>query len=74
MPITGKLLQTIYVPGDLFSVNQITAQNVVLQQGEEAGYFKFGSTVIVLLPEGCFSWENNLQAGHAIVMGQKLAG
>ena len=131
MPITGKLLQTIYVPGDLFSVNQITAQNVVnlfarnerlicefeteggkmvlifvgalfvagistkwagdvkrskkiittdyqnqnivLQQGEEAGYFKFGSTVIVLLPEGCFSWENNLQAGHAIVMGQALA-
>lgn len=28
MPITGKLVKTIYVPGDLFSVNPTTAQNV----------------------------------------------
>ncbi len=28
MPVTGKLLQTIFVPGQLFSVNQITAQTV----------------------------------------------
>lgn len=28
MPIGGQLRQTIYVPGDLFSVNQATAENV----------------------------------------------
>lgn len=28
MPIDGKLIRTIYVPGDLFSVNQATADNV----------------------------------------------
>lgn len=28
MPAAGKLLYTVYVPGDLFSVNQITAENV----------------------------------------------
>lgn len=28
MPIQGKLVKTIYVPGDLFSVNPTTAQNV----------------------------------------------
>lgn len=28
MPVTGTLREMIYVPGDLFSVNQITAQNV----------------------------------------------
>lgn len=28
MPVTGTLRQTIYVPGDLFSVNQVTAENV----------------------------------------------
>ena len=28
MPIAGKLRRTIYVPGDLFSVNQTTAENV----------------------------------------------
>jgi phosphatidylserine decarboxylase len=130
MPITGKLIQTIYVPGDLFSVNQMTAQNVVnlfarnerlvcefetaigplvlifvgalfvagihtkwagdikrekkikitdyrernltLQQGSEAGYFKFGSTVILLMPESAGVWDENLKAGNTILMGQKL--
>ena len=28
MPMTGKLREMIYVPGDLFSVNQTTAENV----------------------------------------------
>ena len=28
MPITGKLEQLIFIPGDLFSVNPLTAQNV----------------------------------------------
>ncbi len=28
MPITGKLIETIYVPGDLYSVNQTTAENI----------------------------------------------
>jgi len=28
MPMTGKLRQTIYIPGDLFSVNQKTTKNV----------------------------------------------
>jgi phosphatidylserine decarboxylase len=130
MPIKGKLLQTIYVPGDLFSVNQMTAenvvnlfarnerlvcefetelgkiamifvgamfvagihtqwagdikrgkkicvtdycdQNIVLEQGDEAGYFKFGSTVILLLPESSTSWDIKLKAGNSIMMGQKL--
>jgi phosphatidylserine decarboxylase len=131
MPITGKLLQTIYVPGQLFSVNQITAENVVnlfarnerlicefeteignvvmifvgalfvagihttwagdiqrskeivttdyrdksivLERGAEVGYFKFGSTVILLLPAGKVEWEKSLQANQAIVMGQAIA-
>ena len=28
MPIAGKLEQMIFIPGDLFSVNPLTAQNV----------------------------------------------
>ena len=28
MPMTGTLRETIYIPGDLFSVNQTTAENV----------------------------------------------
>lgn len=28
MPVAGKLLRSIYIPGDLFSVNKVTAENV----------------------------------------------
>lgn len=28
MPITGKLIQTVYIPGDLYSVNQSTAESI----------------------------------------------
>ena len=28
MPVTGTLREMVYVPGDLFSVNQVTAENV----------------------------------------------
>ncbi|NQZ29651.1 MAG: phosphatidylserine decarboxylase [Oceanospirillaceae bacterium] len=28
MPISGKLIETIYIPGDLYSVNQTTAENI----------------------------------------------
>lgn len=28
MPAAGKLLRTVYIPGDLFSVNTVTAENV----------------------------------------------
>jgi phosphatidylserine decarboxylase len=131
MPLAGRLIQTIYVPGNLFSVNQITAENVVnlfarnerlicefeteigrvvmifvgalfvagihttwssdvkrskeivitdyreknivLEKGAEAGYFKFGSTIILLLPENQVAWDKPLTAGQAIVMGQALS-
>ena len=28
MPVAGKLIATRYIPGDLFSVNQTTAENI----------------------------------------------
>jgi phosphatidylserine decarboxylase len=28
MPFSGTLTETLYVPGELFSVNQVTAENV----------------------------------------------
>ncbi len=131
MPLTGKLLKTIYVPGRLFSVNAVTAQNVKnlfarnerlicefatergkmimifvgamfvagihtswagdikrgkeivvtdyssedisLERAAEAGYFKFGSTIILLFPAHTIEWEAALSAGQTIVMGQKIA-
>jgi len=138
MPVSGKLLEMIYVPGDLFSVNTKTAthinglfarnerliclfetmhgpmamilvgamivasietawsgcvvpakkksirhwqyagesllQNklVSLEQGEEMGRFKLGSTVILCFPPGGLAWHNGLASGSTLKMGQKV--
>ncbi|HEY0961104.1 MAG TPA: archaetidylserine decarboxylase [Pseudomonadales bacterium] len=42
-------------------------------KGEEAALFRLGSTVIVLLPDGCATWDPGLQTGQAVRMGQRLA-
>ncbi|MGB7374269.1 archaetidylserine decarboxylase [Pontixanthobacter sp.] len=132
MPVTGTLDSTTYIPGDLFSVNTVTADNVprlfarnerlscvfdthvgnvasvmvgamivasietvwsglapphgkelikqsfdggdapVLQAGDEMGRFLLGSTVILLFEPGKMTWDNSLQTGAAVGMGQAL--
>lgn len=130
MPIEGKLIQTIYVPGKLFSVNHLTAQNVInlfannerlicefntdlgsmlvifigalgvggihtkwaghekrthskrtisyadqpilFKQGEEIGYFKFGSTIILMFQKNKIAWKT-LSLQQTIRMGEALA-
>lgn len=126
MPMTGRLTDSCYVPGKLFSVNQTTAAQVdalfarnerlvcrfegdngpffmvyvgalivagietpwggreavtrtqrfashdeVLQQGDEAGRFMLGSTVIVLTPKGTTDFENCL-AGEKVCLHEPL--
>lgn len=130
MPLDGKLVRTIYVPGKLFSVNQHTAERIpnlysrnerlicifesaagrfalifvgamivgamqtvwmstpirgyealnqdfssplTLAKGAEVGYFKLGSTVILLFEKDQMQWEANLQAGDKIQVGQMIA-
>ena len=132
MPCDGELISMKYVPGDLFSVNQNTVENIdgvfarnerlvclfetdfgvmvfvlvgaifvgsmqtsweglitppyskavknydykdhqiKLLKGDELGRFKMGSTVIMLMPEGCP--ELNLEVGQALKMGQSVTG
>lgn len=114
MPLSGKLIKTLFVPGQLFSVNQLTSEYVpnifsrnerlitlfdtpagpmavilvgaiivgsiqtvwmkepvrskqpqsvdftphlTLHQGEELGYFKLGSTVILLFTKTAAEWS-----------------
>jgi phosphatidylserine decarboxylase len=130
MPIDGTLLKTIYVPGRLFSVNNMTAQYVprlyarnerfisifateaglmavilvgamivgsiqtvwmnvpirqknictevmkrpfTLKKGEELGYFKLGSTVILLYEKNKINWNMELKVGTLVKIGEKLA-
>ena len=132
MPLTGTLIQSIYVPGSLFSVNPTTVnhiagvfarnerlisifdtehgpmavilvgamlvagistvwqknitpnrsrtiqtwdhqqQNMTLKQGDELGYFSFGSTVIVLFAKDKMNWQPTLQAGTELSMGESI--
>ncbi len=132
MPVAGKLTHMAYVPGRLFSVNQVTAekvprlfarnervvalfetelgkiamvlvgamivasietqwagevaplkrkvmttdygvQNISLNQGDEMGRFKLGSTVVLLSENPDIPWDTNIVAGNPVKMGQKLA-
>jgi phosphatidylserine decarboxylase len=129
MPITGKLIKTIYVPGKLFSVNRITADHIpnlfsrnerliclfdteagplvivlvgaiivgsiqtvwmnqpvrenkpfqetfangmTIEKGGELGYFKLGSTVILLFEKNRAQWESLLNKDLSVQVGQLL--
>ncbi|MCL4110192.1 UNVERIFIED_CONTAM: hypothetical protein GTU68_026712 [Idotea baltica] len=133
MPMKGALTGTCYIPGDLYSVNAVTAENVdrlfsrnerlvcyfdtevgpmvmvlvgamivagietvwsgqvapplksplsidyrstpaavTLEQGEEMGRFKLGSTVILLFPKGAMTWDPKYLAGTATRLGSEL--
>lgn len=129
MPLTGTLRETIYVPGQLFSVNQLTTTSVpnlfarnerlvclfdtalgpmvvvlvgamlvgqmrtvwsqnfhprkichktdwndiILQKGEELGYFLMGSTVIVLFTNRMVEWQETIFPAATIKMGEIIA-
>ena len=134
MPLDGELTAETYIPGELYSVNQTTAENVQrlfarnerlvcyfdtpagpmamvlvgamivagietvwggqvappprtpltvdyrqtpssveLQQSQEMGRFKLGSTVILLFPGQAVTWESELQANTALRLNQVIA-
>lgn len=47
-------------------------QNYYLDQTKEMGYFKFGSTVILLVPKGQICWDTSLHIGKKLWYGQAL--
>lgn len=134
MPFGGTLKEMIYVPGQLFSVNNLTAsqvphlfarnervvclfetelgpmavilvgamivasietvwagmvtppkrqikrfdyqtqpENIELAIGQEMGRFKLGSTAIVLFGPDKVKWNDSLQAGRTVSMGEQIA-
>lgn len=132
MPCNGKLLEMLHVPGQLFSVNPLTAQNVPklfarnervvclfdtefgkmamvlvgativgsietvwegnitpptrqqlrrwqyqegdveLGKGEEMGRFKLGSTVVLLMENKDWQWDESIEIEKSLKLGQKL--
>ncbi len=132
MPCDGALISMTHVPGQLFSVNPLTAQNVPklfarnervvslfetpfgkmalvavgativgsietswagnitppsrkavkqwdysdnkinLKKGEEMGRFKLGSTVILLMENKNWQWDQSVKLAGDVILGQKL--
>lgn len=133
MPLKGRVRDTLYVPGELFSVNAATARSVpglfarnervvcnfetgaqqfamvfvgalfvgsietvwagevnppprrmsapiriqqgqgtLLDKGAEAGRFNMGSTVVLVFEPDVMQWDDTLQAGATLRMGQRI--
>ena len=131
MPIDGEVLKQTYIPGNLYSVQPFTTENIPnifsgnerlvlhiqtasgplimvlvgativgcigtawqgdiskqknmqtitfskpisLKKGDELGYFKLGSTVIMILPENAYPiWLKSTETGTATRLGEALA-
>ena len=54
------------------TITQSFAEPVNLSKGAELGYFKLGSTAIVLFAKDKIEWTPSLQKDHSICMGQLL--
>lgn len=62
---TGELQQIDYT--------QRQAKPMLLQQGAEMGYFKLGSTVILLFAEGKrMAWDSELKSGSLLRFGEAI--
>ena len=46
--------------------------NFSLNKGDELGRFNMGSTVILLFPKDAMKWDETLQAGASVRMGQQI--
>lgn len=46
---------------------------ITLEKGEEMGRFKLGSTVILCFGQDAIDWEEALEAGSPVKMGEKIA-
>ncbi len=46
---------------------------LILQKGEEMGRFNMGSTVVMLMPKDCPSFNDSFKAGSTVIMGQALS-
>ncbi|MGK9172044.1 archaetidylserine decarboxylase [Yokenella regensburgei] len=54
------------------SYKGLTNKMLRLERGEELGHFELGSTVIVLFSAGKINWEETLNPGEVVQVGEKI--
>ena len=50
----------------------ISSHSTTVKKGELLGWFNMGSTVVVLFPAGSCNWDDDLQAGTTLRMGETM--
>jgi phosphatidylserine decarboxylase len=53
-------------------VLDISSHPVAVDKGDLLGWFNMGSTVILLLPAGACDWDDDLEPGHTVRMGEEI--
>ncbi|WP_144393934.1 archaetidylserine decarboxylase [Pleionea sediminis] len=54
------------------SETQYAEGDVTLKRGDEVGRFRLGSTVILLLPKGSYSWDESIKNEAPTLLGQPM--
>jgi phosphatidylserine decarboxylase len=52
---------------------EVLPQPIPIEKGEEIGYFRFGSTVVLVFEEGAIDFVSGLKEGRMVQMGEKIA-
>jgi phosphatidylserine decarboxylase len=63
----------IVTPPRKFGIQRWNYDDIVLEKGEEMGYFQLGSTAIVLFQSNQVKWDADLKNGSLVKMGQCIA-
>ncbi len=53
-------------------VLDLSAHSTRLEKGDLLGWFNMGSTVILLLPPGACEWDDDLEPGETVRMGEEI--
>ena len=69
-PWTGEIRPRKDGVVETLSLDEATPTNIA--KGDLLGWFNMGSTVIVLLPDGAGEWDDSLQPGDTVIVGQRI--
>ena len=50
----------------------LSRHSLSIKKGDLLGWFNMGSTVILLMPEGVCEWDNDMQLGESLRMGEVI--
>ena len=53
-------------------VLDLSSHSTVVNKGDLLGWFNMGSTVILLLPQGVCEWDDDLEPGERLRMGEEI--